>query len=348
MKILCVMFKYEYGDKKRGMSFEYNTFYKFFESQGYDLDLLDFGGVKNNNDKKEFNLKLKKNIYSGKYDLVFCVPFSDIFDKRILGSPNEYKTPFIAWMCDDKWRWEIFSRNICTLFSNVITTDPGAIKKYKSINYDNAILSQWAFNDVPNVTRFKKYFYDVTFVGQINSWRKYVVDRLKQSGIDVKCFGFGWKDGRVDDVEMRNIFAHSKINLNLSNSIKWDIRYLTKINLVVDKNLDIPHRVLNMFPIIHTLFFPKRREDIKARFFEVTGCGGFLLSYYVENLETYFIPDKEIVCYSNIDDLIKKIKYFLKNDIERESIANNGFLRTKTDHLYKNRFNDIFVKIGLK
>lgn len=342
------MFRYEYGDKKRGTSFEHNTFYKFFESRGYKLGLLDLGIIKNNKDKIEFNLELRKNIYSKKYDLVFCVPYSNIFDKRILGSPEEYKTPFIAWMCDDKWRWELFSRNICKVFSNVVTTDPEAVKKYISIGYKNAILSQWAVNDACKFDIKNKYLYDVSFVGQVNPWRKYVIDRLKSAGIRVDCFGFGWENGRVDEAEMKKIFAQSKINLNISNSIKWDFKYLTKINIVVDRNLDIPHKILNMFPIIHTLFFPKREEDIKARFFEVTGCGGFLLSYDVENLDRYFDLDKEIVCYKDIDDLIKKIKYYLKNSIEREKIADAGCLRTSTEHTYTKRFDELFNKMNLK
>lgn len=347
MKILCVMFKYDYGQKSRGYSFEYNTFYKFFEKSGYEVALYDLADEIRKVGKKKANEKLKKILNNKVYDLAFCVPFTNQLDSSVFNSSPESRTPFIAWMCDDKWRWEAYGKNVCWMFDYVVTTDPNAVKKYERIGYNNIILSQWGFDSPRKVSTRKEYLYDVTFVGQVNPWRKYVVDRLRKSGVNIKCFGFGWEGGRVNDEEMKSIFSKSRINLNISNSVKWDLRYLMRVNFDVDKSMDMPHRILNMFPLVHTLFFPKKKEDIKARFFEVTGCGGFLLSYDVENLGRYFNIGKEIVCYKNVDDLIKKIKYFLRENERREKIASSGYSRTKKEHTYSNRFNELFSKIGL-
>lgn len=347
MKILCVMFKYDYGKKERGLSFEYNTFYKFFKKSGYEVALYDLAEEIKKIGKKRANIKLENILKRKIYDIAFCVPFTYQLDPSIFNSNSSGRTPLIAWMSDDRWRWESYSKKICWMFDYVITTDPNALEKYKKIGYKNAMLSQWAFDGVNKTLKIKKYKYDVSFVGQINPWRKYVVHRLRNAGINIKCFGFGWNNSRVSDADMRKIFAQSKINLNISNSVKWDLKYLTRVDFGIDKSMDIPHKIINMFPLVHTLFFPKRKEDIKARFFEVTGCGGFLLSYYVEHLDKYFDIGKELVCYKNIDDLIEKIKYFLKENKKREEIAFSAYLRTREDHTYTNRFGKLFSKIDI-
>jgi spore maturation protein CgeB len=280
--------------------------------------------------------------------LVFFVPFRDEIDfQKLKEEKKSKKTKTLAWMCDDKWRWEHFGKRICWSFDYVATTDIGSVRKYRRIGYKNVILTQWGINKLYKNISLEEKTIDVSFVGQVNPWRKYVIDRLVDADIKVDCYGYGWKNGRVEEKTMFDIFQKSKINLNISNSIQWNWKYLLRINWDVDKKMDLPHQIINMFPLIHTLFFPKRKEDLKARFFEVTGSGGFLLSYNVESLNKYFEIGKEIVCYQNIDDLIIKIKYFLKNDKKRKNIAELGYLKTKNNFTYHRIFADLFNKISL-
>lgn len=349
MKILAVMFKYDYGDFKRGLSFEYNTFFKNFEDEHYDVSLFDFQKETETFGKEEMNNKLIKEINSGKYDLAFFVPFTNEIDfKKLKDEKKSKKTKTLAWMCDDKWRWDKFGKKICWSFDYIVTTDIDSVKNYKIIGYNNAILTGWGIKNIyTNRVKKEKKTINVSFVGQINPWRKYVIDRVKRAGINVVCYGYGWENGRISEEEMFSIFKKTKINLNISNSVQWDWRYLLRINWIVDKKMDLSHKIINMFPLIHTLLAPKRKEDLKARFFEVTGVGGFLLSYKVENLNKYFNIGKEIVCYKNIDDLIKKIKFFLKNEVKRENITKLGCIRTKNEYTYKKIFIDLFRKIDI-
>ena len=46
---------------------------------------------------------------------------------------------------------------------------------------------------------------------------------------------------------------------------------------------------------------------------------------------------KEIVVYNNLADLDNKVKYYLDNEEERESIAKAGYERSKKDHTYFER-----------
>lgn len=85
---------------------------------------------------------------------------------------------------------------------------------------------------------------------------------------------------------------------------------------------------------------------MKARQFEINGCGGFQLSYYVDGLEHCYEIGREIVVYLDVDDLISKVKYYLAHDDEREAIASRGYQRTLAEHTYTQRFQSIFARIG--
>jgi spore maturation protein CgeB len=79
----------------------------------------------------------------------------------------------------------------------------------------------------------------------------------------------------------------------------------------------------------------------------VPGCGGFLLTGYVENLESYYKLDKEIVSFENTKELIEKLRYYIEHEEERQTIAQAGYIRTIKEHTYVQRFNDIFNKMSL-
>ena len=88
-------------------------------------------------------------------------------------------------------------------------------------------------------------------------------------------------------------------------------------------------------------------EQIKGRNFEVPGCGGFLLTGKAENLEAYYEIDKEVACFDDMDDLIKKVKYYLSDEKLRDTIAARGYQRTLDEHTYVHRFTEIFERLGL-
>ena len=95
-------------------------------------------------------------------------------------------------------------------------------------------------------------------------------------------------------------------------------------------------------------FFRENQKQIKGRFFEITGCGGFLLTEYAPFLEEYFDIDKDIVVFKNYDDLQYKIKYYLNNEALRNKIAKNAQKKVLSIHTYHKRYDDIFQKIFKK
>jgi len=75
-------------------------------------------------------------------------------------------------------------------------------------------------------------------------------------------------------------------------------------------------------------------------------CGGFLLTEYVEGLEKFYDIDSDIVCFSSLDEAIKKIKYYLAHDDEREKIAESGYRKAMEHHTWDKRLNTVFNKIS--
>jgi spore maturation protein CgeB len=340
--------KYDYGNPKQGLSFEYDVFASLFKKiKGAEVEVFDYREKIKRVGKREMNRLLVNKCKEFKPDLIFTFLFESEIYPETLDKIRKYSKASITWMADDKWRWELIGKKYCKNFDYVITTDPEAVAKYESVGYKNAILSQWAID--PDIYKDKQLKKDipVSFIGRDNAWRRFVIKELRRKGIEVECYGFGWKNGRVTQEEMIDIFNRSKINLNLSNSVKFNLKYLLDFNLVWNKDISFARNIFTIFgPQLHTIISKKRKEDIKSRFFEVIGSGGFLLSYDVEHLSDYLDKDKELVVYKDINDLASKIFYYLGNDQERKDIENNGYRRVIDEHTYEKRFKEIFKKMS--
>jgi spore maturation protein CgeB len=91
----------------------------------------------------------------------------------------------------------------------------------------------------------------------------------------------------------------------------------------------------------------ERILQIRLRDFEVPMSGGFYMVEYMEDLEEFYEVGKEVVCYTNREDLAEKIKYYLTHDREREAIRKAGHQRCLRDHTWQKRFEAAFKEMGL-
>lgn len=80
-----------------------------------------------------------------------------------------------------------------------------------------------------------------------------------------------------------------------------------------------------------------RNETMNMRIFEATGCGVFLLAEHHENISSYFRSGWEIETYRSRDELIDKIRFYLRNPELREAIAARGQRRCLRDHSMEER-----------
>ena len=68
-------------------------------------------------------------------------------------------------------------------------------------------------------------------------------------------------------------------------------------------------------------------DVITARTFEIPAAGGFMLHERTAEVTQYFKEGKECELFSNQDELMQKIEYYLDHDEEREAIAAAGHQR---------------------
>jgi len=322
-KILYIAFKHEYGLEKNGEALNKKAFYNNFIDLGYEVEGVFFEDYS----KEELQKQILKKAKEFKPNIIFFILQKDQIEIDTLKQLKKNGFFIVNWFGDDQWRFDNFSKNYALYFDVVITTDKFSVDKYKKIGQKNVIRSQWASLDSNIEYENVKYKYDVSFIGGINPFRKWFVNQLRKRGIKVECFGNGWKNGRISYEEMEEVFVTSKINLNISNSVQYDIRYLLS----------------NPKHILHTLRGDKNRSQTKARIFEIPVQGGFELTEYVPSLEDYFDIGKEIICYKDIDECELLIKYYLEHEYERESIKLKGIRKARQNHTYKHRIN-AFIK----
>jgi spore maturation protein CgeB len=337
MKILYVAAKYDYGIPARGYSFEHFNFYETLTGMGHEIVYFDFLSIFQQEGREGLSRKLLDAVDEHVPDLMFTFLFQDQFDPEVLRSITKRGKPVtFNWFADDHWRFDNFTKHWAPLFSFVSTTDIEALPKYRAIGYDRALLSQWAAN--PRIYQKKNLppDCDVSFVGQSYGDRPSVMKRLSTSGIPVTVRGAGWNlrrwhayarrarllparrleaisnETRIDQEGMIELFNTSRINLNLSTSSQ------------------------------------SGANQIKGRNFEIPACGGFQLTGKAARLGEFFVPDREIVSYDSVDDMIEKIRYYLSHDSERQAIADAGYARVMRDHTYERRFRALFHQMGLE
>lgn len=92
----------------------------------------------------------------------------------------------------------------------------------------------------------------------------------------------------------------------------------------------------------HNLMQNKNRiglhgTSINNRTFDVAACGAFQLIEYKEDLPEHFVQDQEMVSFTNDDELMLKINYYMKFKEERQEIAANAAKRVLEDHTFEKR-----------
>jgi len=67
------------------------------------------------------------------------------------------------------------------------------------------------------------------------------------------------------------------------------------------------------------------RNVVTIRSFEIPACRTFMLAKRTDAHTRYYEEGKEAEFFSDIDELERKIKYYLENDEERNKIAKAGY-----------------------
>lgn len=78
-------------------------------------------------------------------------------------------------------------------------------------------------------------------------------------------------------------------------------------------------------------------SGIPQRVLDILACGGFCISNYQTEIAEYFEDGREIVMYTDMEDLIQKTDWFLRHDAERIAIARAGQNKVREAFSMKDR-----------
>lgn len=306
MKILCVFGQYQYGDPSRGQGTEYANFISAFKNLGHEVVHFESWDRSKYRDFSDLNYRLIETVERERPDIMLTVQKSyEIWIETLEIIKKRGDVATICWTTDDSWKYKECSRFIGKYYHAITTTYENKIAEYHKDHIYNVLLTQWAANTdyLKEPLPAAKCRYPITFIGAAHGNRKKRIRQLRELGLEIRCFGYGWPDGSVDTAEMNEIIRNSVISLNFANS--------------------------------------KGDNQVKARTFEVPGAGGFLLTEHAAGLEHYYLPDKEIVTFSSTYELIEKVKYYLHHPQERDIIAKAGHTRTCMEHTYDLRMQEL-------
>lgn len=263
-----------------------NTLLHFNRRENY----LKFG-------KDKMNRLLLEMIEKEKPDYVFTWLTWDEFHIDTLLNINKVSpnTKTVVIFGDDTIQFYDFSRYYALLFNYTFTTLKSYKKKYEEDGIKNVYFTSLTdakeFHPIPAEKR-----YDVTFIGsqKLDNAKRYeMIKYLKNNGINVRVFGFGWEN----HPDLKDCYGGP---LNSAEVVK--VISETKINLCFSKD--------NF-----------GRPQMKAKIFELGACKSFGLCEYAEDYRSYFTEGKDIVFFNGEKELLEKVKYYLKNEQDRKKIT---------------------------
>ena len=155
-----------------------------------------------------------KVVENFKPDLIWCClcgdpntapyePWKEIEKETISG-----RTKTFNWFCDDTWRFEKFSKEVCNFFSICSTPEPLWVEKYISLGYSNIIVGNWHANiDLYPKIDYSEKNIPLSFIGAPTPSRVEFLSSMKTPGT--------WYSS-LSQEKMYEAHAKSLIGLNLS------------------------------------------------------------------------------------------------------------------------------------
>jgi spore maturation protein CgeB len=216
-----------------------------------------------------------------------------------------------------------------------ITMSEGLVNEFKRYNNKSFFLTQ-AF--APSFFQIRKitdrdvntYSTEVTFVGNLGSKPCYLPRREFLKAVIKNGFKLKWWGPRLPRKISTIPLIIGKLGRAYGGKFVWGEEHakickLSKIYLGFDAQ-------------------PHVRKSMSERLYIAVGCGAFYMCQYIDGIEDVLETDKEIVTFKSEQEMIDKIRYYLKHDDLRKKIAEAGKQRVLKEHTYEVRMKDL-IKI---
>ena len=218
-----------------------------------------------------------------------------------------------------------FAQNLVA-YDYVFTTKSQNVQQYNILGQANSFYLPSAYepsihHPIPDkYSRYSPEQFDVTFVGTYDKCRAPVLEAAGWNRLHV--WGSHWmraplsperrsriEGGPVNFLEYSDVLSHSKCVLGLLRE--------------------------------------EAKDKHTQRTFEIPACGALQFAPRNEEIQTFFTDNKDIVLFSNADELREKLNYYLSHPTQRRVLAQKGTERcVKGKHTYLDRVLEILKISG--
>jgi len=302
------------------------SYYRHFKKIGHESTLviandykLQNKWLKENNINIEASSKTKKEVVliqikNYEPDVFFMGSMFDYYGE-FLKNVSKVTTNIFTWIACPYPENLDFSHVRC-----IISSSSKYVKTFRTKGINSEVLGAAFDAEILEKIKTKK-LYDASFIGGLSKIHKERVASLTQliaKNFNIKLFGYGLKktffgliqsplekvyNGELWGLKMYETLAQSRISLN---------------------------------------FHIKEANGISGnmRMYEATGCGSLLFTENTTDLNSIFELDKEVIAYDSLDDLEKKLEYYIENKDEALLIAKLGQKKCLEKYGYNKRILD--------
>ncbi len=268
-----------------------------------------------------------------KYDLTLVLTDTPALYPETLEKARKH-TLLVAWNSDDDWRWEDHTSRLCPHFDRMVTTYRSVYEANRAA-HPNLVLSQWACVGTYDGIKTAKDL-PVSFVGLSYGLRPMQIRALRRAGRVVAYgTGFGGKEG--DD-----------------GALRWQLRRRVAAALrlpLCEQPLSFAdiNAIWNRTRISFTPLEASRPGyvQVKSRVFDLGLSGSLMLCTRNPDLDEFYTRGKEYEDFETMEECCDKVRHYLANEEGRSRIARAYYERTRREHLWEHRWQNLFRDLGL-
>jgi spore maturation protein CgeB len=274
-------------------------------------------------------------------DLVLTYFYSACVEPGVIRKIGSMGIMTANWFCNAAHQFNLVSE-IAPAYNFCLVPERFRLTDYRRIGA-NPIYCQEAANPDAYRPCGEPEQYDVGFVGQAYGERPGLIEWLLNHKTDVRVWGAGWehfRKRRPSLLPARWKQTSPRIPARLIGGVLSDPDVVRTFNRT---------RVNLGFAACWTdSTTTERIAQIRLRDFEVPMSGSFYLTEYQDELGDFFEIDSEVVCYRSREELLEKVRFYLRRPDLRAKIRQAGRQRCLRDHTWEKRFEAAFEQMGLE
>ena len=322
---------------------------------------------------------------SGPLDLFFGYFYSSVIFPDTVDLIRQSGVPTVNFSCNNVHQFDLV-RDIANRFDVCMVPELAAQEDFRAVGARPVRIQLAAnpriYRPYPEPRR-----YDVTFVGQRYADRTDYLQHLYTRGVGVRAWGAGWQprkrldvayaksalalveDERLDGVtrllrqRLRRSRALSVLtpgSPNLAEGVSAAPESATRpidtsayggprllqgdlIKMYSQSRISLGFATAGESHLHAT-----RLRHLRLREFEAPMSGALYMTEDQPELHEYFTPGRDVLTYTDRDDMLDKVRYYLAHAELSERIRHQAWERARSEHTWQHRFADLFEVLGLR